>query len=374
MIRATNRDAEDWSKRMPQRSHSRKDDLGQRWCDICSGEDRSLGARLARLMLVPPSAMYGAAMHLRRWLYRRGWWRSFTPPIPVISVGNLTVGGTGKTPCVELIARTLSDQGFRVATLSRGYGSHGGPNDEALVLEANLPDVPHLQGADRLELVRIAVDELVSDVVLLDDGFQHLKLSRNLDIVLIDATNPWGYGWTLPRGLLREPRAALKDAGVIIITRSDQASPAKVSALRRWIVRQVPGAAVLQAMHEAIAWVNHAGEVQPPSRWSGATAAAFCGIGNPASFRVSLNCLGVEVALWRAFPDHHAYSRRDVEDLSSWVTTLPPDGIVLTTQKDLVKLRVTELGGRALWALRVAFRVTEGAEELQKHLAVALGA
>ncbi|MCX7701677.1 MAG: tetraacyldisaccharide 4'-kinase [Gemmataceae bacterium] len=330
-----------------------------------------------RLLLVPPSILYGFLMLARRWLYRRGWWSSYASPIPVISVGNLTVGGTGKTPCVELIARLLSHQGARVAILSRGYGGYGGydgRNDEALVLEENLPDVPHLQGIDRRQLLEIALDELESDVVILDDGFQHLRLSRSLDIVLIDATNPWGHGWVFPRGLLREPRGALKDADVVIITRSDQSTSKDVNDLQRWIHRRAPGATVCQAVHEPVEWVHHSGETLPLSRWSGATAAAFCGIGNPAAFHTTLARLGVCMAHWRVFPDHHAYSREDVEQLSSWAAGLPTDGIVLTTQKDLVKLRVPELGGRPLWALRVAFRVTEGYEALLERLRGAVDA
>lgn len=350
------------------------DDLRLRWHAVCSGEDRSVAARLLRLLLVPPSILYGLVISARRWLYRRGWWNSSVSPIPVISVGNLTVGGTGKTPCVELIARLLSQQGASVAILSRGYGGYDGRNDEALVLEENLPDVPHLQGIDRRQLLQIAVDELESDVVILDDGFQHLRLSRSLDIVLIDATNPWGHGWLLPRGLLREPRSALKDADVVIITRSDQSASNDVNDLRRWIQQRAPGATVCQAVHEPVEWVHHTGKTLPLNQWSGATAAAFCGIGNPAAFHTTLVRLGVCVAQWRVFPDHHVYRREDVEQLSSWAAGLPTDGIVLTTQKDLVKLRVPELGGRPLWALRVAFRVTEGYEALLERLRRAVDA
>src|SRR5439155_4635434 len=128
----------------------------------------------------------------------------------------------GNTPCVEYLARHYRDLGLRVAVLSRGYGAREGRNDEALVLEANLPDVPHLQGADRVALARIAVEELESNVLVLDDGFQHRRLARDLDVVLIDATEPWGYGYLLPRGLLRESPRGLKRAGAVLLTRCDQ--------------------------------------------------------------------------------------------------------------------------------------------------------
>src|SRR5262249_14336937 len=156
---------------------------------------------------------YGLAVRLRNLCYHLGWKRSYRAPVPVVSVGNLTVGGTGKTPCVEYVARYYREHDLRVAILSRGYGGSSRPptpssgrNDEARVLEENLPDVPHLQGADRVALATVAVEELDSEVLVLDDGFQHRRLARNLDVVLVDTTVPWGYGYLLPRGLLREPR------------------------------------------------------------------------------------------------------------------------------------------------------------------------
>src|SRR5205823_12595962 len=152
--------------------------------------------------------------------------------VPVVSVGNLTAGGTGKTPCVEYVARVYRQWEVRVAVLSRGYGSHGGLNDEALVLEENLPDVPHLQGADRAALAAAAVEELESEVLVLDDGFQHRRLARDLDLVLLDATNPWGHGYLLPRGLLRESPKGLKRDGVVMLTRCDQVSGDEVIRIR----------------------------------------------------------------------------------------------------------------------------------------------
>src|SRR5262245_12390524 len=140
---------------------------------LLSGEARGLVPALERLALHGASVPYGVAVRLRNLAYKRGWLRSERVRVPVVSVGNLTVGGTGKTPCVEYIARFFRDLDRRVAILSRGYGGAGGRNDEALVLEENLPDVPHLQGADRVDLARTAIEELESEVLVLDDGFQH---------------------------------------------------------------------------------------------------------------------------------------------------------------------------------------------------------
>src|SRR5262249_25329340 len=158
-------------------------------------------------------------------------------------------GGTGKTPCVEYIARFYREMGLLVAILSRGYGAEHGPNDEALVLEENLPDVPHLQGADRVGLARAAVQELESEVLVLDDAFQHRRLARDLDIVLVDATNPWGHGHLLPRGLLRESPHGLRRAGVVVLTRCDQVSDQERAKLSDRVAGLTLRAAVVETKH-----------------------------------------------------------------------------------------------------------------------------
>ena len=185
---------------------------GSRFLDLVSGRRRGLLADLQRLGLWIASCAYGLAVRLRNVAYAGGWVRSSRASVPVISVGNLTVGGTGKTPFVEYLAGVLSQRGYQVAVLSRGYGSSDGPNDEALVLEENLPDVPHLQGPDRAALAAIAVEELESEVLVLDDGFQHRRLARDLDIVLLDATCPLG---PRPPAAARadEPPSGLRRAG-----------------------------------------------------------------------------------------------------------------------------------------------------------------
>src|SRR5438876_5539483 len=205
--------------------------LTSRLQDLISGRARGVGSSLCRLALSVASGPYGSAVHLRNWCYDRGWLPTHRPPVPVISVGNLTAGGTGKTPCVEYLARFLQARGLRPAVLSRGYRGNGRPNDEALILEANLPDVPHLQGKDRVTRASQAVRVFGADVLILDDGFQHRRLRRDLDLVLIDAMNPWGHGRLLPRGLLREPISSLRRADAVIVTRLDQAQPAEIERI-----------------------------------------------------------------------------------------------------------------------------------------------
>jgi tetraacyldisaccharide 4'-kinase len=324
------------------------------------------------------SRPYGLAVGLRNRAFEHGWRRTLVAPVPVVSVGNLTAGGTGKTPCVEMVARLYKGLGLRVAILSRGYGSQAngspskgvtaGRNDEALVLEQNLPDVPHLQGSDRAALARVAVEKLNSEVLILDDGFQHRRLRRDLDLVLIDATNPWGYGHLLPRGLLREPMQGLRRADLVLLTRCDLVSVEAREELSRCVRTVSPGMPVVETAHEPAAWRNVAGAELPAEALAGRRAAAFCGIGNPDAFRRTLVRLGVNVTAWRPFPDHHAYARADIDELSRWAREQPADAVLVTTQKDLVKIGALSLGERELWALRIQMRVLGDTEVFQKWL------
>jgi tetraacyldisaccharide 4'-kinase len=340
---------------------------------LVSGERRGLGAGLERLGLRLASLPYGWAVGLRNRLFDCGWKHSQRAPAPVVSIGNLTVGGTGKTPCVEYVARRLREGDRQVAILSRGYGSQQGPNDEAQVLEDNLPDVPHLQGPDRVALARIAVEELESDVLVLDDGFQHRRLARDLDLVLLDATRPWGFGYLLPRGLLREAPAGLRRAGAVLLTRCDQVDSSTVAALRARVEKLAPHAPIVETSHQPMAWVDAAGRTKPIEHGKGQAVAAFCGLGNPEAFRQTLQNLGMTVQAFRTFPDHHAYTRPDVEALRTWARQEATDGVVVTTQKDLVKLRLTRLGDRELWALRIQLRIHAGQDALDRKLKEALG-
>ncbi len=308
---------------------------------------------------------YGLGVRCRNWLFDHGWKKSYRADVPVVSIGNLTVGGTGKTPCVEFVARLYRERGVRVAILSRGYGASGGRNDEALVLEENLPDVPHLQGPDRAELARVAVEELESELLLLDDGFQHRRLARDLDLVLLDATLPWGHGYLLPRGLLREPPTSLRRADLAVLTRCDQADP---DLLRREVARLAPALPIVETEHRPAHWCSAGGAELALEGLRGRPVAGFCGLGNPEAFRQSLVRLGLDVLAWRTFADHHPYTREDIEDLRRWARELPGAAAVVTTQKDLVKIRLDRLGDRELWALVIRLHVSAGQDVLEGKL------
>jgi tetraacyldisaccharide 4'-kinase len=214
----------------------------------------------------------------------------------------------------------------------------------------------------------MAVEELDSEVLVLDDGFQHRRLRRDLDLVLLDATCPWGYGYLFPRGLLREPSASLRRAHMILLTRCDQVPAESVAQLRMEVERWAPAVPIAETTHQPAAWVNASGQATTLASLRDRPAAAFCGLGNPDAFRRTLEQLGMKVIAWRTFPDHHAYSREDIESLRDWAREQAANTVVVTTQKDLVKIRLDRLADKEQWALRIQLEVRSGQEELERQL------
>lgn len=335
---------------------------------LIRGETRGIAASAARLGLSVASVGYGLAARARGFAFDRGLKSVGRAGVPVVSVGNLTVGGTGKTPTVEWVARWYRDRDLRVTVLSRGYRRSGAVNDEAMVLETNLPDVPHLQDPDRLKMAGVAVEELGAEILVLDDGFQHRRLARDLDIVLLDALDPFGLGRLLPRGLLREPVGALRRAGVVMITRADLVGTSDLAAVRRRAERAAGPLSWVLARHAPRSLVGEGVEAEPVEGLRGKSVAAFCGIGNPAGFRKTVEPLVGRLAAFQTFPDHHNYSAADVAGLIAWAKASGAD-LALTTQKDFVKLRVATLGAVPLRALGIGLEVLDGAEHLDRALA-----
>ncbi len=325
---------------------------------LARGETSGLAADLLRGGLRILSWPYAGAVATRNALFDMGWRTSADLGVPTISVGNLTTGGTGKTPLVAEVCRRLQALGRQPGVLSRGYGANaGGANDEAAALKLHLPDVPHAQGADRTRHGRRLVAERRADVLVLDDGFQHRQVRRNLDIVLIDATDPWGTA-LLPRGFGREPRAGLKRADVVALTRADLVSAATRDAVRREVARHAPRAAWAEISFAPDGWFRRDATgvfapCPPP-----VAALAFCGLGNPAGFLATLQSLGLEVRATRAFPDHHHYRPDDLSALSAAADAVRAESFAVT-EKDAVKLPGT-LAGRPVAALRIAARFLVG--------------
>jgi tetraacyldisaccharide 4'-kinase len=334
---------------------------------LIRGQTRGPVAMAARGLLGLAASGYRLGVGVRNRAFDRGWKAIHRASVPVVSVGNLTLGGTGKTPTVEWVVRWFRTRDVRVAILSRGYGQAEGINDEGRVLEENLPDVPHLQDPDRVLSARIAVEELETELIVLDDGFQHRRLGRDLDLVLLDALDPFGLGRMFPRGLLREPVSALRRAGVVVLSRADLVDEATRGAIRAEAERRAGPLPWTEARHAPRDLIDAEGHTSPLDRLPERAVAAFCGIGNPEGFRRTLRRLGITPVGFRTFPDHHAYSAHDVAELAGWVRDLGA-GLALTTQKDLVKLRTTTLGAVPLCALRIGLDLLSGAPVLDEAL------
>ncbi|MGE0432177.1 MAG: tetraacyldisaccharide 4'-kinase [Planctomycetota bacterium] len=328
---------------------------GRRFDAVMAGERRDLLAQLWRMAMWLPMLGYAAGNAARQAMFDLGVRRAARLPVPVISIGNLSAGGTGKTPATIWLARHLQallPAGRLVGLLSRGYG-----NDERRLLADALPAVPHGVGASRATAGR----ELLAahpDIacLLLDDGFSHRQLARDLDIVLVDATRPFAWGELLPRGLLREPPGALRRAHAVILTRADQASHEQLARLDARCRRS--GVPVAHAEHAAA-------DGQVETLRNRAVFAAS-GVGNPAAFRRTLEQLGAQVVGECRMPDHHAWSAADVARVNEQAAAAG-NALVVTTSKDAVKLPA------AGWhVVAVEFSLRESADAVALHERIAL--
>lgn len=343
---------------------------------------RGLGGAmwLLRLLSIP----YGLAVRARAWCYATGWFPTWTLPCRVISVGNLTVGGTGKTPVVIWLVQSLLRRGLRVGVLSRGYKRQSGEefllvSDGKAVLAgpAEAGDEPHLiasrcpgavvvVGADRYRAGQWVVGRFPLDWVVLDDGFQHLALHRDVNLLLVDASAPHDLDALLPAGRLREPLAAAARATLVLMTRVDQVRPQEavadmVGALGRRdqpiLVRFTPDLFVEVA----------SGAAQELEGMRGRPVVLFSGIGNSGSFRATMSGLGVNVLGEVRFPDHHAYRRGDLERVNDQARRCGAQWLV-TTEKDAVKVAPLLRPGDRVLALRLGTDIVEGRERMERAL------
>ena len=333
---------------------------------------------LGRALLSVPAAAYRLAVALRNALYDRGWLSVGSASVPVISVGNISSGGTGKTPFVAWLAHFLSIYRCRPAVLSRGYGrdSRLGVDDENRMLGELIPGAAIVVEPDRLKGAVTAVEQFGCDVLILDDGFQHRRIARDLDIVLIDSLMPFAKGHLLPRGYLREPAASARRAGFVVLTRTDLAAPERLEELKGQLARLAPGVPVACCVHRPVGLRMVAGPGQEPSMedLAGGRWAAFCGLGNPEGFRLTLAKMGVELGVVRVFPDHHSYTARELETLTAEADAAGCAGL-LTTEKDAVKVAraLQEPPPLPVLALGVEIDFTEGTELLYKSILRAIG-
>lgn len=316
---------------------------------LLAGESRGFGPAITRGALAVLTIPYGCATGLRSLAYQRRWLPVRDVPAPVLSVGNLTTGGTGKTPVTAALANWLQSQGHLPAIVSRGYRAlAGSENDEQRVLQQLTPGTVLVANRNRWAGSTDAILSHHATAILLDDGFQHQQLARDFDLVLIDAVRPWGFGQLLPRGLLREYRSSLRRADAILLTRTNLVDAHTRTTLTAEIARLAPQATIGEVVFEAAGWLPLAQErTGDPQRQR---VIAFCGIGNPAAFERSLHTMGIHVAEMVRFADHHHYVPGDVERLASMARA--QGAVLVTTLKDLVKLQPEQFADVPVLALR----------------------
>jgi tetraacyldisaccharide 4'-kinase len=340
--------------------------------ELMSGRRRGVMPAAARALLRAAEVPYACVVAHRNRRFDRGRAVVNRVGVPVISVGNVTTGGTGKTPMVAWLARWFRRRDARVTLISRGYkADEGALNDEALELERQLPDVPHLQNPDRIAAARTAIEELECQLILLDDAFQHRRIHRDLDIVLLDAVEPFGFGHLLPRGLLRESPRGLSRADVVVLSRADAIEPRRREEVYRQARTHAPRADWVEVSHQPRRLSNATGQVQTVGELNGPRIAAFCGIGNPQGFRHTLACCGIRPVGFRSFPDHHRFQSSDIDQLAEFARSSGADALVCTG-KDLVKIGVDRIHDVPLWAVVVEVSVDKGLDALESRLGTIL--
>ena len=340
---------------------------------VITHQQKGVAAAFWRTLFQTIRPLYAAGVFLRNRQY--DWAAPHRAGVPVISVGNLTLGGTGKTPMVIWLAAQLQQQDRRVAVLSRGYHAPKGElNDEGKEIEHRLPDVLQIQQPDRVAAAKCAVETLRADTLLLDDGFQHRRLHRDLNLVLIDATQPFGInGKLFPVGTLREPVRSLARAEGLILTRSEFLSPEERQALHNRIFREIPlkkDCFWAETELRPTAFENAAGETLPLDAFADKSICAFCGIGNPSPFFAEIQRLGISLDIGkntRTFPDHCSYGEGGTATISAWREAENPKAF-LCTGKDIVKLPTTHLDGVPLFFLRTELVFLTGEATLRERL------
>jgi tetraacyldisaccharide 4'-kinase len=314
----------------------------------------------SRLLLWPFSLVYGVAARLHEWLYAQGVYTTKHLTTPVISVGNLTVGGTGKTPMVLWLAERFLAEGKHVAILSRGYRGVGGTSDEIEMMKERIGNqVVFGVGADRyIEGRRIEAEQPVS-VFLLDDGFQHLELARDVDIVLVDLTTFDSTKWLLPAGSLREPLSALRRASAVVLTRmSSEHSDSTARQTIRKVAADLPTFCAETKLlgYQCVSNVRNAQPDEdnlPPH-----PVFAFCGIGNPSAFLSDLKRWGIVVVGQHIFADHHSYTAHDAKTLEVHAQRAGAKAL-LTTEKDIQNLKRVHFSGLPLYCCRITLELRD---------------
>lgn len=326
---------------------------------------------------------YHGLLDAREWLYERGVLRANRLACPVVSVGNLTVGGTGKTPAVELAVKTLTDLGCRPAVVSRGYRRQSSgvqvvadtasirldadeAGDEPFLLARRMPGIPIVVGSSRYEAARLAVQRFGTTAIVLDDGFQHRTLVKDLEIVMVRARNPWGNGQLLPHGPLREPLAALARADLVVAA---TLGGEDLGEVERTVAAYAPTVPVIRARYVAVeCWEAERMRPHPVGDLGGGPLLAFAGIASPDAFRRTLAGLGVKVVDMVALADHHWYTAAELRELATRARAIGASGLV-TTEKDWVRLRRLLLPPCPVYVVSIRLELTAGEDAWRQRFA-----
>ncbi len=380
---------------------SRLDEFAEWGTEVIFGRAHGFRAWVLRCILRVGSWVFYLLIKIRLLLFRRRIKRVHYLGTFVISVGNITAGGTGKTPVVELLARTLRDRGRHCAILTRGYKSEDLPEkqkwynaagkrvkripkiasdgktrylsplyagDEPYMLARNLDDVAVLVHRDRIRSGIFAIEQLGSDTLILDDGMQYLKLRHELDIVLVDSGAPFGTGSLLPRGTLREPRSSLKRASYIIITKTAGKSEEEITQLTNTLRRYNPIADIIVTDHGPVHLENiFTGEILPLSALDGKYVACLSGIARPESFENLVEQLGAHLEICRRYPDHHWFAQDQLDSFVQRCADRAVDMIV-TTEKDAVRFLQPEEMDVPIYFLRIEIKIKQGEELWEKMI------
>jgi tetraacyldisaccharide 4'-kinase len=305
---------------------------------IISGGSTGPCYSLARLLLWFASIFYGAAVRIRNRLYDAGFLKANKVPVPVISIGNITAGGTGKTPIVIWLCEYLGTKKLKAAVLTRGYKTSGRElSDEPALIKAACPAVDVVVNPDRVWGAMTAIEERNADILLMDDGFQHRRLARDIEIIAIDATCPFGFNKLLPAGLLREPVKSMARVQACVITRSDLVPESTLNDIHNRLLGINPKLIIADAIHAPKQAVLADESVISLQKLKDYRIIAFCGIGNPEAFFAQLLEMRLRIENTCTFDDHHAYSSDDVEKLGGEARRAGC-GLMLCTQKDWVKI------------------------------------
>lgn len=371
----------------------------QYFLELIKGRHQSLFDRSFLVVLFIASRFYRAAIQFRLWLYDKRVIRNHAIGCLVVSIGNLSCGGTGKTPVVEVFAKTLSQKGRKVAVLSRGYRSkkrslfeklrhmfsnqkmeippkivsdghnllldseYGG--DEPYMLASNLKEVAVLVDKDRVKSGLFSIDRYGTDVLILDDGFQYMMLKSHINIVLVDSTDPFGNGHVLPRGILREPIKNIRRADYIFLTKSDGSN--KLRHLKHFLRRHNRRAEIIECTHrpQYLEPVHQRGIHEPLAKLRGAKVAALSGIASPEGFENFLRELGGEVVATERFADHHRYTQQEIIDFINVAKSAGAD-IIVTTEKDAVRIPKLDRCDVPLYFLRIEIDILSGRESFDQ--------